>query len=125
MILRLARENPHWGYKHIAGELKGVGITVSATSVRKVLLAAGVRPAPERAPSSWRAFLRAQAASVLALRFPHRRDGVPATDLCAVFISLATRRIEYIACSSNPDARWTTQQRKLGRRLAFKMLLGT
>jgi len=48
MILRLARENPHWGYRRIVGELKGVGISVSATSVRKVLLDAGVRPAPER-----------------------------------------------------------------------------
>jgi hypothetical protein len=64
--VRLARENPAWGYKRIVGELKGVGISVSATSVRKVLLAAGLAPAPERGPSSWRAFLRAQASSMLA-----------------------------------------------------------
>ena len=69
LILRLARENPHWGYKRIVGELKGVGIGVSATSVRKVLIEAGLRPAPERMRSSWRAFLRAQAASVLACDF--------------------------------------------------------
>jgi putative transposase len=66
VILRLARENPHWGYKRIVGELKGVGVSVSATSVRKVLLEAGLQPAPERAHSSWRTFLRAQAASMLA-----------------------------------------------------------
>ena len=56
LILRLAHENPHWGYRRIVGELKGVGIAVSATSVRKVVLAAGLRPAPERVlPSqSWR-----------------------------------------------------------------------
>jgi putative transposase len=59
LILRLARENPHWGYKRIVGELKGLGISVSATSVRKVLLEAGLQPAPERTHSSWRAFLRA------------------------------------------------------------------
>jgi hypothetical protein len=47
-IPRLARENPHWGYKRIVGELKGLGITVSATSVRKVLLEEGLQPAPER-----------------------------------------------------------------------------
>lgn len=56
-VLRLARENPHWGYKRIAGELKGLGIGVSATSVRKLLLAAGLPPAPERTRSSWRSFL--------------------------------------------------------------------
>jgi putative transposase len=69
LILRLADENPQWGYKRIVGELKGVGFTVSATSVRKVLVEAGVKPAPERTRSSWRAFLRAQAASVLACDF--------------------------------------------------------
>jgi transposase len=66
LILRLARENPHWGYRRIVGELKGVGVTVSATSVRKVLLEAGLQPVPMRARSSWRAFLRQQRASVLA-----------------------------------------------------------
>src|ERR687884_1817691 len=52
LILRLARENPQWGYKRIVGELKGLGISVSATSVRKVLIEAGLRPAPERMRSS-------------------------------------------------------------------------
>jgi putative transposase len=69
LILRLADENPHWGYKRIVGELKGLGIPVSATSVRKVLLEAGLQPAPQRTPSSWRAFLRAQEGSVLACDF--------------------------------------------------------
>jgi putative transposase len=69
VILRLADENPHWGYKRIVGELRGVGVTVSATSVRKVLLEAGLQPAPQRTRSSWRAFLRAQAASMLACDF--------------------------------------------------------
>jgi putative transposase len=69
LILRLARENPYWGYKRIVGELKGLGVPVSATSVRKVLLEAGLQPAPQRTQSSWRAFLRAQAASTLACDF--------------------------------------------------------
>jgi putative transposase len=69
LILRLADENPHWGYKRIVGELKGLGIPVSATSVRKVLLEAGLPPAPQRTHSSWRAFLRAQASSMLACDF--------------------------------------------------------
>src|SRR5206468_11554555 len=69
LILRLARENPSWGYRRIVGEIKGVGIAVSATSVRKVLLEAGLQPAPERGSSSWRAFVRAQAESMLACDF--------------------------------------------------------
>jgi transposase InsO family protein len=110
MILRLARENPHWGYRRIVGELKGVGMAVSATSVRKVLLEAGLLPAPERAPSSWRAFLRAQAASAFACDFLTVDTVLLQRIYVLFFISLATRRIEYIACTSNPDGRWTAQQ---------------
>jgi putative transposase len=110
MILRLARENPHWGYKRIVGELKGLGISVSATSVRKVLLAGGLQPAPERARPSWRAFLRAQAASILACDFLTVETAFLQRIYVLFFISLATRRIEYVACASNPDGRWVTQQ---------------
>jgi putative transposase len=110
LILRLARENPHWGYKRIVGELKGLGIPVSATSVRKVLLEAGLEPAPQRTHSSWRAFLRAQAASALACDFLTVDTVLLQRVYVLFFISLATRRIEYLACSSNPDGRWVTQQ---------------
>jgi transposase InsO family protein len=110
LILRLARENPHWGYKRIAGELKGLGITVSATSVRKVLLEATLPPAPERMRSSWRGFLRAQAASVLACDFLTVETAFLQRIYVLFFISLATRRIEYVACTSNPDGRWVAQQ---------------
>jgi putative transposase len=110
MILRLAEENPHWGYRRIVGELKGVGISVSATSVRKVLLEAGQPPAPERTHSSWRTFLRAQARSVLACDFLTVDTVVLQRIYVLFFISLATRRIEYIACTSTPDGRWTAQQ---------------
>ena len=110
LILRLARENPHWGYKRIVGELKGLGISVSATSVRKVLIEAGLRPAPERMRSSWRAFLRAQAASVLACDFITVETAFLQRIYVLFFISLATRRVEYVACTSNPDGRWVAQQ---------------
>jgi putative transposase len=110
LILRLARESPHWGYKRIVGELKGLGIAGSATSVRKVLLEAGLRPAPQRTQSSWRAFLRAQTASVLACDFLTVETILVQRIYVLFFISLATRRIEYVACSSNPDGRRVTQQ---------------
>jgi putative transposase len=69
LILRLAKENPRWGYRRIVGELKGLGVAVSATTMRSVLVEAGVPPAPDRAGLSWRAFLRQQAASTLACDF--------------------------------------------------------
>jgi putative transposase len=128
MILRLARENPHWGYRRIAGELKGAGIDVSATSVRKVLLEEGLPPAPERTHSAWRAFLRAQAASVLACDFLTVDTVFMQRIYVLFFISLASRRIEYIDCTSNPDGRWTAQQARnlvmqLGDGQPFRFLI--
>jgi putative transposase len=84
LILRFARENPRWGYRRIVGELKGLGVVVSATTVRNVLIEAGVSPAPERAGLSWRAFLREQAATTSACDFLTVETGVPAADLRAV-----------------------------------------
>jgi putative transposase len=110
LILRPANENPHRGYRRIVGELKGIGIAVSATSVRKVLLEAGLLPAPERSPLSWRAFLRAQAASVLACDFLTVETAFLQRIYVLFFISLATRRIEYVACTPNPDGGWVAQQ---------------
>jgi putative transposase len=111
LILRLADENPHWGYKRIVGELKGLGIPVSATSVRKVLLEAGLPPAPQRTNSSWRAFLRAQASSMLACDFLTVETAFLQRIYVLFFISLATRRIEYVACTSNPDGGWVPSRR--------------
>ena len=69
LVLRVARENPRWGYQRIAGELAGLGISVSATTVRKLLREAGLGPAGKRDGLSWREFLRSQAASMLACDF--------------------------------------------------------
>jgi putative transposase len=128
LILRLARENPHWGYRRIVGELKGSGITVSATSVRKVLLEEGLQPGPQRSHSSWRVFLRAQAASILACDFLTVETAFLQRINVLFFISLARRRIEYVASTSNPDGRWVTQQvrnlvMQLGDEHSFRFLI--
>jgi hypothetical protein len=67
LIVRLARENPRWGYQRIVGELKGLGTVVSASTVRKILREEHLGPAGRRKGPSWREFLRAQAKSVIAV----------------------------------------------------------
>ena len=66
LVLRFARENPRWGYPRIAGELQKLGLRVSPSTVRRLLLAAGLKPAPRRSGPSWREFLERQAASMIA-----------------------------------------------------------
>ncbi len=110
LILRLARENPSWGYQRIAGELKSLGLAASPTTVRKVLVCAGVPPAPERATQPWRSFLHQQAASVLACDFFTVETLGLQRIYVLFFISLTTRRLEFIACTPNPDGRWVAQQ---------------
>jgi putative transposase len=65
-VLRLARENPRWGYQRIAGELRGLEHRLSPSTVRTILLRAGLPPAPRRAGPTWRQFLTAQAEGLLA-----------------------------------------------------------
>jgi transposase InsO family protein len=110
LILQLARENSSWGYVRIVGELRKLGITVSATLVRNVLKRAGLPPAPERAASSWRSFLRQHGNTILACDF-FTVDTVWLRRLYVLFfVSIGRRRIEYVACTRNPDTAWMTQQ---------------
>jgi putative transposase len=116
--LRLARENGHWGYVRIAGELRKLGITVSATLVRNVLAPAGIPPAPERGASSWRSFLRQHGDTILACDF-FTVDTVWLRRLYALFfVSIGSRRIEYLTCTRHPDTPWMTQQ---GRNLLMDL----
>jgi putative transposase len=127
LIVRLARENTSWGYVRIVGELRKLGIDVSATLVRSVLADAGLPPAPQRDRHSWRAFLRQQGDSMLACDFL-TVDTVWLRRLYVlVFLSIGSRRVEYFACTPDPDTAWMLQQARnmlmnlddRGRRVRF------
>jgi len=109
LIVRLARENPRWGYQLIVGELKGVGVVVSATTVKKILRAEGLGPTVRRGPS-WREFLRTQASSIIAVDF-FTVDTVWLQRVYVLFfIELGRRRVHLAGCTAHPDEAWVTQQ---------------
>ncbi len=118
LVLRLARENPRWGYQRIAGELRGLGLTVSASTVRNLLRRAGVGPTGERVGLSWREFLRAQAQSTLAVDF-FTIETIRLQRLYVLFfIELGSRRVHLAGCTPKPDGAWVTQQ---ARQLAWTL----
>jgi transposase InsO family protein len=110
LVLRFARENPRWGYQRIVGELNGLGLAVSATTVKKILRQAGLGPAGSRAGLSWRAFLRAQAQSTLAVDFFTVETIVLQRLYVLFFIELGSRRVHLAGCTANPTGTWVTQQ---------------
>jgi putative transposase len=110
LVLRLARENPSWGYLRTVGELRKLGIAVSATSVRNILARAGVPPAPRRDRQSWRTFLQAHGESILACDFFTVDTARLRRLYVFVFLSIGSRRVEYLACTSKPDTGWMLQQ---------------
>jgi putative transposase len=117
-VLRLARENPRWGYERIVGELAGIGVRVSATTVAKILRQAGVSPASARAQLSWRNFLRAHADSIIACDFFTVETLWLGRLYVLFFLELNSRRVHFAGCTANPDGRWATQQ---ARQLAWSL----
>ena len=110
LVVRLARENPGWGYRRIVGELQSLGITISATSVRTILTRHGLRLAPQRDELSWRNFLRQHAATTLACDFFTVETAWLKRIYVLFFISLESRRVEFVACTANPTGAWVAQQ---------------
>jgi transposase InsO family protein len=110
LVLRLARENPEWGYRRIRGELAGLGVPVAASTVWEILKNAGIEPAPRRTGPTWSQFLRSQAEAILAcdLFTADLLDGTQVYVL--VVIEHATRRIRILGVTQHPTGAWTAQQ---------------
>src|ERR1019366_564001 len=104
----LGRENPRWGYQRIRGELLKLGIRISATTVRTILLRAGLDPAPRRAGPTWAEFLRSQASGILATDFFSVETIGLKTLYVLFFIELATRRVHLAGVTAHPDSAWVT-----------------
>lgn len=108
LAVRMANENPTWGYRRVHGELCRLGYRVAASTVWKVLRGAGIEPTPNRTGPSWAAFIRSQARAVIATDFC-RVDIVTLKRLHVLFfIEIGTRRVHLAGITTNPTGAWTT-----------------
>ena len=118
LVVRLAKENPLWGHRRIHGELTKLGVTVAPSTVWEILRAAGIDPAPRRSGPSWRQFLQAQAAGIVAVDFLHVDTVLLRRLYVLVFIEHGARRMHLGGVTANPTGEWTVQQ---ARNLALSL----
>jgi putative transposase len=109
LIVKMARENPRWGYQRIKGEMGKLGVHVSATAIAMLLRRKGIGPGPRRGPT-WRQFLKAQAAGIIACDFFTVESAFLRSFYVLFFIELSSRRVHVTTATRHPDSPWVTQQ---------------
>jgi hypothetical protein len=109
LVIGIATDNPAWGHRRVQGELVRLGHPIVASTIWQILHDAGIGPAPRRTGPTWKQFLTAQAAGILAAGFVHVDTVLLRRIYALIVIEHGTRRAHLAGITAHPDGAWTTQ----------------
>jgi len=113
LVLRLARENPTWGYLRIAGAIDALGSSISHQTVKNILEEHGIDPAPDRkGKTNWPEFIKSHAECLLATDFFTTEVWTAfglVTYYCLFFIHVGSRKVYIAGITRNPNDAWMRQ----------------